>query len=225
MTMDRSNEGFESQRASPFVNYDRLRLARRSTASCSLVAAILVFGVSCGRSPLDLPAAGTIGVTTGSAGSAGPTGAAGGSGGSMNGGAGGGSSGANGGTGASETATPIPCGNTGCVSGKQICCVTGDRGGQQSCISVAATCPAGAASIACVDNSACGAGQICCELLLTPATACSAPDACVASPGVILCGTDADCPALAPHCCQTRDASICSARACSAGSSDNGPPA
>jgi hypothetical protein len=226
MTAQRWNEGFGTQRQSPRVKRDRLRLARRSTARCGLLAGILMFGASCGRSPLDLPPAGTIGVTTGSAGGTATTGAAGESAGSMNGGAGagGGSGGANGGAGASGTATPIPCGNTECVSGKQICCVTGDRRGQQSCISAGAICPSAAASIACVDNSACGAGQICCERLLTPATVCSAPDACVASPGVILCGADADCPALAPHCCQTRGAGICSTMPCPVGGGDNGPP-
>jgi hypothetical protein len=96
------------------------------------------------------------------------------------------------------------------------------------CIDASATCQAGAASIACVDNSGCGTGDVCCASLLGAATTCSAPETCLRSPGVILCRADADCPALAPHCCQSQDIAICSAQSCPAnvdgvGGGDNGP--
>jgi hypothetical protein len=82
---------------------------------------------------------------------------------------------------------------------------------------VGETCPVDAASIACLDSTACGSGQGCCADLLGSTTSCSAPEACIRAPGVLLCASNADCPSIAPRCCQAMDLGICSAQACPPG--------
>jgi hypothetical protein len=118
---------------------------------------------------------------------------------------------------------PLPCGNTECVAGKQICCLgRGRRGRNDTCVPAGTTCPEDTASIACVDRSACGAAEICCESLLSPSTECSTADACLVLPGVIICSTATDCPSIAPHCCPVMDTGVCSAQPCPAGGDMNG---
>jgi hypothetical protein len=148
---------------------------------------------------------------TGTKGAGGNTGGAGGTGSAQ-----GGSSG--GAAGGSHAGAPIPCGNGSCIPGLEICCVQQSRrGNSESCIKATDTCQGGA-SVGCIDKSSCGSDQICCESLLMPSTQCTVSDACFRMPGVILCGADAECPAIAPHCCLTESGGICAAQACPAGS-------
>jgi hypothetical protein len=185
----------------------------------------LTVWIGCGRTELDLAGGGTIPVTTGSPNETTTPGQSGGAGspGSSAAGEGAGRPPAIAGAAGSPAPTPIPCGNGACTAGKQICCLSGSgRRRQETCIDAGATCPQDAVSLACVDGSSCATGTVCCETLLVPATMCLAPDACSRSPGVIICRGDTDCPVLAPHCCQTEDASVCSAQACPAGSGFGG---
>jgi hypothetical protein len=183
----------------------------------------MAFG--CGRTELDLSGVGTTAVTTGAAGNGGAAGVAGGTTGAADGSFASRPAGAGAGGRAASSPTPIPCGSITCTSGRQICCVAGEgRRSQETCIAAGAICEPEAASIGCVDGSGCGAGDVCCESLLAPTTMCAAPESCLRAPGVILCGADADCPALAPHCCQAQDVGICSGQVCPAGGGgDNGP--
>jgi hypothetical protein len=169
---------------------------------------------SCGRSGLDA-AFGTAYATTGSAGSGGEaTGQA---------GASGGASGGLSGSAGTPSLQPIPCGNGSCTAGTQICCVQqGRRNQTETCISAGAPCDSGA-SVGCISGGSCGAGQVCCESLLTPATMCVTAQACVVEPGLILCDVNADCPSTAPHCCQTDGPGVCAAQACPAGGGPQGP--
>ena len=176
----------------------------------------LVLGAAgCGRSELDAPF-GTTYATTGSAANVDPTG----TGTAGNGGTGSGAGGAPGvppGASTPPSLTPIPCGDTVCKPGIQICCVQRSRRQQtETCIGANASCDSGA-SIGCVGSGSCGAGTICCESLLSPMTMCVTAQACVVEPGVILCDVSSDCPASAPHCCQTEGTGICAAQACPAG--------
>ena len=127
-------------------------------------------------------------------------------------------------TGGAHVGAPIPCGNSSCIPGVEICCVQQSRrGNTESCIKATDTCQGGA-SVGCFDKSSCGSDQICCESLLVPSTECTVPDACFRMPGVILCGADAECPAIASHCCLTENGGICAAQPCPAGNGTSGGP-
>jgi hypothetical protein len=170
----------------------------------SLVAAL---AGACGRSPLDDSPLGATNVTVGTGtdstsgepGSAGPASRP-------------------------RTPTPIPCGNGSCTSGEQICCVQGQgRRRREQCVSASQGCPSASASVACVDATGCGQGLVCCESLLMAGTSCEAAESCLRAPGVALCGSDADCPAIAAHCCDLEGTGVCSAVSCPRrSSSDSG---
>jgi hypothetical protein len=190
-------------------------MPRTGSAIRVLVLGGLALSGSCGRTGLDLGSTGTIDVSTGAAGAAGVSSAA----------PGASSSGSesNGATGGAAGPTAIPCGNAECVSGKQICCLSmGRRRRDDVCVDAGASCPADAASIACVDRSACGAADFCCAPLFGTATMCAAAETCVRSPGVIVCASAADCPGIASHCCHLMGADVCSAQPCPVSSGDNG---
>jgi hypothetical protein len=178
-----------------------------------LVLAWMLSSSSCGRLALD-PGVDLAVATGGEAGtSAGRQGG--------RGGAGGGGGAATGGTrgsgGAPQMPTPIPCGPASCTPRTQTCCIQRTNGRRQAtCVASAAACASGV-TIACVDSSACAAGQVCCESVLGATTACSDPEPCALSPGLILCSGDTDCPTFAPHCCQTDGGGICAAMTCPAG--------
>jgi hypothetical protein len=171
-----------------------------------LLIFVTIWIVGCGRSGLDFGVPSTTNVTVAGAAGMGGTGGDGSSGAGA-----GGLSGGTGGSGQEGPApgvqpTQIPCGNTACTSGTEQCCITGaGRRATAACVPVQTVCPVGAGSIGCIDNSACGAGEVCCESLLSPVTSCLAPESC---------GGDTDCPSLASHCCQAESVGICSAQSC-----------
>jgi hypothetical protein len=198
----------------------------------SFLVALFALGVgavSCGRSELDL-GYGTTNVMTGSAGNGGLTGAAGGGQGASgagqigtiagqagtNGGQAGTRGGLAGAGGSVASPTPIPCGSTTCTPGVQVCCIQGNRRQTETCISAKASCDSGA-TLGCISGDSCGAGQVCCESLLAPATMCVTPEGCFVQPGVILCAADSDCPATASHCCQADGSGICASQTCPVG--------
>jgi hypothetical protein len=186
----------------------------------ALLLAVGACAVSCGRSeldwvgPVDEPAstggAGTTGTagTTGR-GTAGTTGAAG--------------RGAAGTTGAAGTRgappAPIPCGATSCTAGAQKCCVdvmVGPMGGK--CVPAAQSCGT-SASIACFDPTSCGGGvNVCCVgTSAPPSTSCENVAACLTKPGLIICNSDADCPAVVRNCCGVPGLKLCGPQPCSSG--------
>jgi hypothetical protein len=187
--------------------------------TATLAAALASPG--CGRTELDT----TFGTTPISVGGAngsptGGTGGRGGGGGTTSGSGGRpATTGAAGNGGTARPTTPIPCGAASCASATEICCVQrrmNGRGGP-ACIPAQTMCPSGV-SLACVDSSACAAGQVCCEPIIgATGTACADPETCLRTPGVILCSSSADCPSVAPHCCATEDGGLCAAQACPAG--------
>jgi hypothetical protein len=192
----------------------------------AVVFPLTIGAQGCGRSELD-PGFGTTNVTTGVPANDGVAGT--GVGADPGGGTAGhsgsttGHGGSGGAGGASHSPALIPCGDGACTPGTEICCVQRvNHRSRETCISAKTSCESGA-SIACIASSSCGAGQVCCESLLVSATMCLAPQSCLTEPGVILCGTNADCPGLAPHCCQTEGTGICAAQACPAGSGQQGP--
>jgi hypothetical protein len=188
---------------------------RGSLVVGSVAVAGMLSVVGCGRVPLD-PSA-DLAVDSGGAGGNGPrpTGRGEVGGGSGRGGAA--SGGASGSGGAPTSSTPIPCGATSCTAGTQTCCIQRMNGRPRgTCIPSTAVCSSGF-SVSCIDSSACGAGQVCCEDVLQTSTACSDPETCIRAPGVILCSANGDCPAFAAHCCQTEAGGICAAQTCPAG--------
>lgn len=108
----------------------------------------------------------------------------------------------------------IPCGAQACVSGTQTCCARLQNGvPSATCIAVTDSCQGGA-SFACSSTAECGGGAVCCVSARSLATSCEQPVACLLSPGVILCNSDADCPGLVGNCCGQGNLKICRARAC-----------
>ena len=171
-----------------------------------MLVVAFVCASACGRTDIDA-GFGVTNITTGAGGADGVIGAAG----------NGVPAGTGGVPGAPMSRAPIPCGNATCAPETQICCVREQRrGSSETCIKATETCTSGA-SVGCLTGASCGAGQVCCESLLSPATTCAAPDACLRTPGVILCAADKDCPSITSHCCQTDNGGICSAQACPAG--------
>jgi len=157
--------------------------------------------------------------TTGAAGTTATTGTAGAT---MTGAAGAtmtGSAGAPAMTGAAGSTVPpgptvIPCGAQTCASGKQTCCARLQNGiPSATCIAVTDSCEGGA-SFACSSTAECGGGSVCCVSARSLSTSCEQPVACLLSPGVILCNSDADCPGLVGNCCGQGNLKICRARAC-----------
>jgi hypothetical protein len=191
---------------------------------------IILLAIGCGRTELD--GGGTIALGLGGAGGAGGAGAAGAGGAATGmgggrggaGGAGGAASGVDAGAGAGGRGvgvgqTPIPCGTATCTPGAQVCCFDRANGrATETCISAQAVCRSGE-SVACLDASGCGAGQICCATVLGASTTCTTAETCERAPGLILCTADADCPMLAPNCCRPGpgnggNAGICAAQTC-----------
>jgi pilus assembly protein FimV len=108
----------------------------------------------------------------------------------------------------------IPCGTTTCTAGMQACCVRVQNGMPTAmCIAAGETCDAGA-SFGCSNTASCGPGAVCCVSTLNLSTTCEAPAACLRTPGIILCGADADCPGLLPNCCGPGNLKTCRVRAC-----------
>jgi len=121
------------------------------------------------------------------------------------------------------TAMAIPCGDSACTPGAQICCLQrGRRRDSATCIDANASCDSGA-SIGCLTAASCGAGQVCCESLLAAATMCVAPGDCFTEPGIILCQSSADCPPSASHCCDAEGSGVCAAQRCPSGGGQRGP--
>jgi hypothetical protein len=111
----------------------------------------------------------------------------------------------------------IPCGTELCRPIVQACCVSAQNGvPTATCIGMNEMC-AGGASFGCSNTPQCGGGDVCCVSVQTLSTTCEAPAACLLSPGVILCGSDADCPALLGNCCGQGNLKICRLRACAGG--------
>jgi hypothetical protein len=111
----------------------------------------------------------------------------------------------------------IPCGTELCQPIMQACCVRAQNGvPSATCIAATETCDGGA-SFSCSNTPQCGGGGVCCVSAQTLSTTCEAPAACLLSPGVILCGSDADCPALLGNCCGQGNLKICRLRACAGG--------
>jgi hypothetical protein len=112
----------------------------------------------------------------------------------------------------------IPCGTELCQPIMQACCVRAQNGvPSATCVAATETCDGGA-SFSCSNTPQCGGGgDVCCVSAQTLSTTCEAPAACLLSPGVILCGSDADCPALIGNCCGQGNLKICRLRACAGG--------
>jgi hypothetical protein len=173
----------------------------------AVAVAVALGAVACGRSDLDLGQPTNLPALAGAAGADGVGGA-------------GGHAGAPSGTAGAD----IPCGDTTCRAGLEVCCVRFD-GGQSvsSCIAAGAACPSGA-TIGCLDTPSCRAGDgsaagnlVCCLSPETLSTSCEPALACLPnprSPGLILCGTDAECPSLLAHCCGAGGLKVCLPGAC-----------
>jgi predicted outer membrane repeat protein len=152
--------------------------------------------------------------TTGAAGSTTTAGAAGAT---MTGAAGG--PGMTGAAGATAVPPPmrIPCGAETCTFGTQTCCARLQNGAPTaSCIAATDSCQGGL-SFSCSNTAECGGGAVCCVSTRSLSTTCEQPVACVLSPGIILCNSDADCPGLLGNCCGGGNMKICGPRACNGG--------
>jgi hypothetical protein len=115
----------------------------------------------------------------------------------------------------------VPCGVQLCIPGTTVCCVRSQNGVQTlGCIPAAAApmtslCEA---SFGCSNTAQCGGGSnVCCVSPQTLSTTCEPPAECLLAPGVILCGSDADCPAFIGNCCGQGNLKICTPRACAGG--------
>ena len=210
----------------------------RGLARLGLLLCAGIFADACGRTGLDLGGPEDVPVTTGAAGHALATGAAGAA---LEGAAGAsagiGEAGAPGTTGAAGTTattgaagaamtgaagatavpTPmrIPCGAESCTFGTQICCARLQNGAPMAtCIAATDSCQGGL-SVSCSNTAECGDGAVCCVSTRSLSTTCEQPVACVLSPGIILCNSDADCPRLLGNCCGRGNMKICGPRACS----------
>jgi hypothetical protein len=186
--------------------------ARAGTAGTTSGAAGAISGTAGATSGAAGAISGTAGATSGAAGAtsgtAGATsGTAGAAGGTVN----------PGGPTMPTTGPLVPCGAELCQPIIQACCVRAQNGvPTATCIAATATCDGGA-SFSCSNTPQCGGGDVCCVSVQTLSTTCEAPAACLLSPGVILCGSDADCPALLGNCCGQGDLKICRLRACAGG--------
>jgi len=117
----------------------------------------------------------------------------------------------------------LACGGSQCAVGSQTCCVQ-LRGAQPSamCLPAGDTCDSGT-SFGCANTPSCGAGSVCCVSTQSLSTSCESPAACLLSPGLILCGGDADCPNLLPNCCGRGLLKVCALRACGGAGGPGGP--
>ena len=121
--------------------------------------------------------------------------------------------------GAPAVPTPmrIPCGAESCTFGTQTCCARLQNGAPTaSCIAATDSCQGGL-SFSCSNTAECGGGAVCCVSTRSLSTTCEQPVACVLSPGIILCNSDADCPGLLGNCCGGGNMKICGPRACNGG--------
>jgi hypothetical protein len=110
----------------------------------------------------------------------------------------------------------IPCGAETCTFGTQTCCARLQNGAPMAtCIAATDSCQGGL-SFSCSSTAECGGGAVCCVSTRSLSTTCEQPVACVLSPGIILCDSDADCPGLIGNCCGRGNMKFC-ARACNGG--------
>ncbi|HVU53390.1 MAG TPA: hypothetical protein VHL80_22050, partial [Polyangia bacterium] len=122
----------------------------------------------------------------------------------------------------------IPCGQMSCLAGKQECCIQLLGGAPTpSCIPAGQTCGAGV-SLTCTSSGQCGDGQSCCASAAMLSTTCEPAMLCLATTGIALCQTDAECPPSAQSCCPLGGIGVCRARACGRGGgggpAGGGPP-